>query len=384
MTRVIALFGTRPEVIKLAPVVRELAARPGAPRVINVASGQHTDLLYPFAELFGIRIDHDLGVMEPKQTPGDVCARVLAGFDAILERERPALLLVQGDTTTAMAGALAAFYRGIPVAHVEAGLRSGDPASPFPEEMNRRLITRLATWHFAATARNRESLLAEGVPAQSVFVTGNPVVDSLEAILAASRAGPELRALVEKTSGFKRLVLTTHRRESFGGRLAGHFEALRAFVDRHPDVVLLFPVHPNPAVLETARALLAGHERIHLLAPLAYPDFIFLLASAWLIVSDSGGVQEEAPSLGKPLLILRANTERPESVEVGIARLVGGSSEALAQQLEQAWAPGSWLERVRAVKNPFGSGDAGRRIVDILAQGPLRSVLEPVAEGAHR
>jgi UDP-N-acetylglucosamine 2-epimerase (non-hydrolysing) len=379
---VIALFGTRPEVIKLAPVLRELASRPDAPRVINVASGQHADLLYPFAELFGIRIDHDLRVMEPGQTPSEVCARVLSGFDTILARERPALLLVQGDTTTALAGALAAFHRRIPVAHVEAGLRSGDPGSPFPEEVNRRLITRLATWHFAATAGNRDSLLAEGVPAHSVFVTGNPIVDALQAILAPARAGSELGALLEATRPFKRLVLTTHRRESFGARLAANLRALRAFLDRHADVVLLFPVHPNPAVRASAEAALAGHERVQLLAPFSYPDFLGLLSSAWLIVSDSGGVQEEAPSLGRPLLVLRENTERPEAVALGIARLVA-SPDALERELEQALRPDSWAERVRAQANPFGRGDAGRRIVDVLTRVALRSGPEPVAQGAR-
>lgn len=379
---VIALFGTRPEVIKLAPVLRELASRPGAPRVINVASGQHGDLLYPFAELFGIRIDHDLRVMEPGQTPSEVCARVLTGFDAILARERPALLLVQGDTTTALAGALAAFHRRVPVAHVEAGLRSGDPGSPFPEEVNRRLITRLATWHFAATDRNRDTLVAEGVPAHDVFVTGNPIVDALQTFLAPARAGHELAALLEATRPFKRLVLTTHRRESFGARLSANLRALRGFVDRHADVVLLFPVHPNPAVRESAEAVFGGHERIRLLAPLSYPDFIGLLSSAWLIVSDSGGVQEEAPSLGRPLLVLRDNTERPEAVEHGIARLVT-SPNALVRELEQALWPDSWAERVRAVANPFGRGDAGRRIVDVLTRVALGPALEPVAQGAR-
>jgi UDP-N-acetylglucosamine 2-epimerase (non-hydrolysing) len=379
---VIALFGTRPEVIKLAPVLRELASRPGAPRLINVASGQHGDLLYPFAELFGIRIDHDLRVMEPGQTPSEVCARVLTGFDAILARERPALLLVQGDTTTALAGALAAFHRRVPVAHVEAGLRSGDPGSPFPEEVNRRLITRLATWHFAATDRNRDTLVAEGVPAHAVFVTGNPIVDALQTFLAPARAGRELAALLEATRPFKRLVLTTHRRESFGARLSANLRALRGFVDRHADVVLLFPVHPNPAVRESAEAVFGGHERIRLLAPLSYPDFIGLLSSAWLIVSDSGGVQEEAPSLGRPLLVLRDNTERPEAVEQGIARLVT-SPNALVRELEQALWPDSWAERVRAVANPFGRGDAGRRIVDVLTRVALGPALEPVAQGAR-
>lgn len=381
MIRVITLFGTRPEVIKLAPVIRALRAQPDVFSALAVASGQHTDLLYPFVELFGLRIDHDLRVMEPRQTPSDVCARVLAGFDPILVRERPDVLLVQGDTTTAMAGALAAFHRKIPVGHVEAGLRSGDPGSPFPEEMNRRLITRLARWHFAATPRNRATLLAEGVSEQAVFVTGNPVVDALDLILARARAAGRVAQVVDETAGLRRLVVTTHRRESFDGRLAQNLRVLRRFVESHADVALVFPVHPNPVVVETARAILAGHARIHLLEPLGYEEFVLLLSSAWLIVSDSGGVQEEAPSLGKPLLILRENTERPESVEVGIARLVGPHPERLAELLEEAHRPGSWIERTRIVDNPFGHGDAGRRVADVLARQLALALPQAALEG---
>ena len=383
MIRVITLFGTRPEVIKLAPVIRALRMRPEVFSVLTVASGQHTDLLYPFVELFGIPVDYDLRVMEPHQTPSDVCARVLTGFDPILARERPDVLLVQGDTTTAMAGALAAFHRRIRVGHVEAGLRSGDALSPFPEEMNRRLITRLARWHFAATPRNRDTLLAEGVSEQDVFVTGNPVVDALDTILAGSRANGRVSQLLEQTAGLRRLVLTTHRRESFDGRLAENLKVLRRFVETRPDVALLFPVHPNPAVVEATQAILQGNERIHLLPPLGYAEFVWLLSSAWLIVSDSGGVQEEAPSLGKPLLILRENTERPESVEVGIAKLVGPRPERLAELLEEADRPGSWIERAGIVDNPFGRGDAGRRVAEVLASRPVCEPSQPALESAR-
>jgi UDP-N-acetylglucosamine 2-epimerase (non-hydrolysing) len=306
--------------------------------------------------------------MEPGQTPNQVCSRVLSALDPILGHEQPDVILVQGDTTTALAGALAGFHRGIPVAHVEAGLRSGSLHSPYPEEMNRRLITGLASYHFAATARNRDTLLAEGVLGDNIFVTGNPVVDSLKTILAHSTMTHAVKQLLQQTSGLRRLVLTTHRRESFGEVLSENLLVIRRFIETHEDTTLIFPVHPNPAVARVSREILDGHPRIHLIKPLSYNDFISLLSHAWLIVSDSGGVQEEAPTLGKPLLILRENTERPEAIDSGIARLVGASSCHLAEMLCEAYRTGSWAEQVRKVKNPFGQGDSGKRIARIMAK----------------
>ena len=366
--KVLTLFGTRPEVIKLAPVVWQLEARPDLFSTVNVTSAQHTDLLYPLTKLLDVRIDHDLRVMQPHQSPSAVCARVLSALDPVLADERPDVVLVQGDTSTALAGALAAFHRQIPVGHVEAGLRSGDAVSPFPEEMNRRLVTRLATWHFAATPRNRETLLAEGVTHERIFLTGNPVVDALRSILDQARPDAVTRGALEATAGLRRIVLTTHRRESFGARLAENLRTLRRFVERHEDVAVIFPVHPNPAVTEPARALMGGHPRIHLLPPLDYDEFVALLAEAWLIVSDSGGVQEEAPSLGKPLLILRDNTERPEAVEAGVARLVPGGPGRLARALRDAYRDDGWHARVATGQNPFGRGDSGARIVHALGR----------------
>lgn len=378
--KVLTVFGTRPEAIKLAPVIEQLEAHGRTFRTVNVTSGQHHDLLYPLIRLFGIRIDHDLRVMEPNQTSNHVCSRVLGLLDPILAKERPDLILVQGDTTTAMAGALAGFYRRIPVGHVEAGLRSGDPHSPYPEEMNRRIITRLATFHFAATPRNRDTLLSEGVPPESVFVTGNPIVDSLKTILKRAEVTHQVDELLRVTKGLKRIVLTTHRRESFGEVMAQNLKVLRRFIVRHGDVGLLFPVHPNPAVVGPATAILGGHPRIHLIQPLSYGDFIHLLSQAWLIVSDSGGVQEEAPTLGKPVLVIRENTERPEAVESGVARLVGGLPERLAVMLEEVHQDGRWTRRVARSENPFGQGDSGKRIVQIITQvldrppGNLRAI----------
>jgi len=366
-SKILTIFGTRPEVIKLAPIIQRLERRNLEFETANISSGQHQDLLYPFLQLFGIRVDHDLQVMKFDQTPSQVCARVLAALDPILMATMPDLVVVQGDTTTALSGALAAFHRGIPVAHVEAGLRTGNDHSPHPEEMNRRLITRLATYHFAATRRNREALISEGVAREKIFVTGNPIVDSLEWIRKrVAPLAPALKEALSATEGLKRLVLTTHRRESFGATMAANLRVLRDFVEAHGEVALIFPVHPNPSVMELATDILGSHPRIRLVKPLDYQDFVVLLSHAWLIVSDSGGVQEEAPTLKKPLLILRESTERPEAIESGIARLVGKSPERLAAMLDEVYRDGNWIRCIEAVENPFGTGDSGKRIVDIV------------------
>jgi UDP-N-acetylglucosamine 2-epimerase (non-hydrolysing) len=252
------------------------------------------------------------------------------------------------------------------VGHVEAGLRSGDLLSPFPEEMNRRLITRLARYHFAATQSNVDALKAEGVNAHCIVLTGNTVVDSLHAIRAGHVPSAQLAGALAKLEGLRLIALTTHRRENFGEVMLGHLRALRRFVEHHEDLALVFPVHPNPAVRAAAQSALSGAPRVLLVEPLEYPDFIHLLSRAWLIVSDSGGVQEEAPTLGKPLLVLRENTERPEIVSCGVGRLVGNTPHRLEALLEQALTDADWLRRVRDVSNPFGAGDSGARIVGAL------------------
>lgn len=365
--KILTIFGTRPEVIKLAPVIRELEKSPFF-QTVNVTSAQHTDLLYPLVRLFQVRVDYDLQIMQSGQTPNQVCARVLAALEPLLIRERPDLILVQGDTTTALAGALAGFHYRCAVGHVEAGLRSGDAHNPYPEEMNRRIISQLATYHFAATPYNRDNLLAEGIPSRQVFVTGNPVVDALHTIIAQSEGTPALTQILTETAAYKRLVLTTHRRESFGATMSENLRVLRTFIEKQIDVVLLFPVHPNPEVRKQATTLLSEHPRIYLLPPLDYPVFLSLLSHAWLIVSDSGGVQEEAPTLGKPVLVLRENTERPEAIAAGVARLVGGSPQRLAALLDEAYSDSTWISAVHAAENPFGRGDSGRRIVQAIAE----------------
>ncbi|HEX8566062.1 MAG TPA: UDP-N-acetylglucosamine 2-epimerase (non-hydrolyzing) [Pyrinomonadaceae bacterium] len=365
-TKVLALFGTRPEVIKLAPVIRQLKANRKNFETIIVSSGQHADLIKPFVELFKIRINHDLRVMRRNQKPNDVAARVLTAFDKILELEKPDVVLVQGDTTTALAGAMAAFHRQISVGHVEAGLRSGCADSPFPEEMNRRLISQIARVHFAATKFNRETLISEGINARDIFVTGNPVVDALHSIGKKTNGQGEIARLLAKTNDLKRILLTTHRRESFGAAMTENLRVLRDFIAKHTDTALFFPVHPNPAVKQAAAQIFEENPRVFLLEPLAYADFARIMANSWLVVSDSGGVQEEAPSFGKPLLVLRENTERPEAITAGVAKLVGGSPQRLGELLEENYLDESWTNSVKQIENPFGDGNAAARIVKVL------------------
>ena len=364
--RVLCLFGTRPEIIKLSPVIRELNNPKHGVDVAPVCSGQHDDLLTPLLSLLNIAPQYNLDVMQSRQTPNDVCARVLERLEPIVVKEQPNLLIVQGDTTTALAGALTAFHCKVPVAHVEAGLRSGNIESPFPEEMNRRLITRLATYHFAATEKNRETLLQEGVAANSIFVTGNPVVDALQHILQTSAASERVRSLLQTIGNRRLLLLTTHRRENFGDTMRQNLRVLRHFVDAHEDISLVFAVHPNPNVVEAAQAELSGHPRILLIQPLDYSDFIHLLQHAWLAVSDSGGIQEEAPSLGKPLLVLRNNTERQEAVDSGAAVLVGEEPGRLASLLNSAYHDSGWTDAMKQIRNPFGDGTAARQIAEVI------------------
>ena len=364
--KVLVLFGTRPEVIKLAPVIHEL--RKKFFQTIVVSSSQHKQLLVPFLEALEVDVDFDLGVMKRNQTPTDVVSRILSKLDKILASEKPDLILVQGDTTTTLAGALAGFYRRIPVGHVEAGLRSGNLMSPFPEEMNRRVVSQIASFHFAATEKNRRNLLAEDVASEKIFVTGNPVVDAMKKMLKQLAPGEKIEQLVKSTEGKKRLLVTTHRRESFGPVMTANLRILRDFVDRHENVCMFFPVHPNPNVKAAAKEILGKCPRIFLIEPLDYGDFLALMKSAWLIVSDSGGVQEEAPSLGKPLLVLRENTERPEAIRAGVSKLIGNNPGALKRLLEENYAVDTWIKSVKEVANPFGDGRSAARIVRVIEE----------------
>jgi len=351
----------------MGPVIAALEQHP-AVETVNVLTSQHTDLVRPMIELFGVRVDHDLQIMRPGQIPAEVTARILErlgpifGSECAEGSEKSTMVLVQGDTATTLAGALAAFYRRIPVGHIEAGLRTDDPVNPFPEEMHRRIVSQMASLHLASTGHNRDLLLAEGIAAPSIVVTGNPVIDALLYTLDKTEPSQLVAAAVTATAGTRRIVLTTHRRESFGEVMSGNLRVLRNFIEEHEDVSLVFPVHPNPAVLGPTREILGDCARVHLMEPLGYSDFLHLLKQAWLVVSDSGGVQEEVPTLGKALFVLRENTERPEVLEAGLGRLVGGDPELLRRCLDEVYDDDAWIRSIEQSANPFGDGASGPRI----------------------
>lgn len=372
---VLVLFGTRPEAIKLAPIISELKKVPHFHTTV-VSSSQHTDLLQPFLEIFSIKTDYDLKVMTANQSPNQVLAKTISALDEILEKETPDIIIVQGDTTTTLAGALAGFNRDIAIGHVEAGLRTGNIRSPFPEEMNRKLTSQLATFHFAATGENRQNLLREHVPESHIFVTGNTIVDALHFIRKKFKPSDEVKELVSRAEDNKIILLTTHRRESFREFMGKNLIVLRDFVEKHKNVSVIFPVHPNPNVRKIAEEILSGCERVILTEPCDYKDFVYLMERSWLIVSDSGGVQEEAPSLGKPVFILRETTERPEAVQCGVAKLVGGNPRRLATMLEDNYLVETWINSVKQVENPFGDGKSAARITKILSK-----LSRPVSKG---
>lgn len=358
-------FGTRPEAVKLAPVVRALVGR-GA-HVVTVATSQHRELLAQALKVFGIVPDRDLDAMRPRQRLADLTARILPAMADLLEDERPHALVVQGDTTSTFVCSLAAFYEGIPVAHVEAGLRSHNLANPFPEELNRRLAGTIARWHFAPTESARENLLREGVSDDRIQVTGNTVVDALDAIVASDEfARTPLAAPVAPNR--KSILVTLHRRESWGPRLEGMCQALGALVDRHANLEVVFPVHLNPTVRAATEATLTGRDRIRVLEPLEYTAFLKQMQASWLVVTDSGGVQEEAPALGKPVLVLRDVTERIEAVDAGVARLVGTVPDAIGAAVEELLSDEQAYRRMAVPTRPFGDGRAAERIAATLLQ----------------
>lgn len=363
-------LGTRPEMIKLAPLVLELRRQGAAAIFVN--SGQHADLLDPLFVLFGLEADYNLAVMAPNQPLNVLLGKIIERLDPVLEKERPDYVIVQGDTATALAGAQAAFHRRIPVGHVEAGLRSGNPLSPFPEEMNRRIITQITTLHFAATEHNQQTLLGEGISPASIHITGNSVVDALRFTLENSLPGPEIGKLRAQIAGRKLVLLTTHRRENFGEAMREHLRSLRLFAEAHPELCIVFPVHPNPQVRQMAAQELMGCDQIILTTPMGYSDFVHLLSSAWLIVSDSGGIQEEAATLGKPILVLRENTERPEGVHAGVARLVGENPADLSRLLAEAVEDLAWFEAAALAPKVYGDGRACERIAKVLLENSAR------------
>lgn len=364
--KILVVAGTRPEAIKMAPVIQALRARPDRFETQVCLTAQHRALLDQVIALFEIAVDYDLDIMRPSQTLYETTSGILLGMERVLTEARPDVVLVHGDTTTAFAASLAAFYQGIPVGHVEAGLRTADPARPFPEEMNRRLCDRLCTYHYAASARARDNLLAEQFDPARVLVTGNTVIDALLDIAARpyTFADPALEALGRER---RLLLVTAHRRESFGAPFEAICQAIRQLIEANPDVEAVYPVHPNPRIRAAADTHLAGLDRVHLIAPLPYQPFVQLMKKAAIILTDSGGIQEEAPALGKPVLVLREETERVEAIEAGLAQLAGTEAGRIARTAQALLDDTAAEARVAATPNPYGDGQASARICDHLA-----------------
>lgn len=359
---VLVAFGTRPEAIKLAPVLRELRRHGRSFRVSVLITGQHRQMLEPVLRLFRIKPDYDLGVMRPAQKLGALTSRILHGTEPLLVREKPHVVIVQGDATSAFVVALAAYYQQIPVAHVEAGLRTFDKYAPFPEELNRRFITAIADIHFAPTPRAARNLMDEGIPRERCHITGNTVVDAIRMVLRAARR----QDAVVVEPGRRLILVTGHRRESFGPVFRDICRAISRIAERNRDVEVVYPVHLNPAVRKPVFEILEGRERIRLIEPLEYGRFVALMARAYLILTDSGGIQEEAPAVHKPVLIMRDKTERPEAVECGAARLVGTDPDAIVSHVEELLrSPGAY-RKMAVAGNPFGDGRAAQRIVAVL------------------
>ncbi len=376
--KILTVIGTRPEAIKLCPLVLEFQKRGDVFDSIVCATGQHREMLDQALAMFGVKPDFDLGIMKHGQTLAEVTSRAIAGLDKVMVEAQPHLTLVQGDTTSAMTGALASHYRQVLVGHVEAGLRTGNKYAPFPEEMNRRLIGQLADHHFPPTKHAQNVLLHEHIDPATVHLTGNTVIDALLWVRErVSKIRPEDVNEIADTIGTAPLVLITgHRRESFGGGFENMCAAIRQVADEQTNVHFVYPVHLNPRVREPVNRILGSHERIHLIEPLTYEPFVWLMDRATVIVTDSGGVQEEAPSLGKPVLVMRETTERPEGIEAGNARLVGVDKEKIISELTLLLNSADERRRMTAVNNPYGDGNAAEKIADVLARIDVGSAAE--------
>ncbi len=371
--KVISVFGTRPEVIKSAPVVKELRKYPKSIESKVIISAQHRKMVDQFLGLFNIKADFDLNIMKPNQTLFDVTGRCLKKLEDILRKERPHLILVQGDTTTAFTASLAAYYLKIKVGHIEAGLRTDDKYRPFPEEMNRRLVSVIGDFHFSPTEKARQNLIREGTNPSNIYVTGNTVIDSLLEV-AKRKFKFDDPFLQKLCSGKKRIILVTaHRRESFGKPLESICEAIKE-IARLYDVEIAYPVHLNPNVQAPVRKILGGIKNIHLIEPLEYEPFIHLMKRSYIVLTDSGGVQEEAPSLGKPVLVMREVTERPEGIKAGCAKLVGMDRKKIISAVKKLLDSRSAYDKMAKAVNPYGDGKAAKRIVDIILRSRKRIV----------
>ena len=363
--KIMTVFGTRPEGVKIAPIIKELEKRSNVEQVVCITA-QHREMLDQVTELFGIVPHHDLNIFKPGQTLTDITVNSIKGLEDVIKEENPDVLLVQGDTTTVFSGALAAFYQKIKIGHVEAGLRSGNLYSPYPEEANRKLVGVLTDFHFAPTQANKDNLLREGYPDNKIYITGNTVIDALQYAVKEEYSFQDnrLNSLDFKTK--KVILLTSHRRENLGEPMENVFSAVRDAIRMVPEAVVVFPVHLNPKVREIANRILGNNPSIYLIEPMDYEPFTNLMARSYVVVTDSGGLQEEAPALGKPVLVIREETERPEGIESGTARLVGTSYKKVYENLLQLLTDEkAYVEMAHAV-NPYGDGKASERIVNIL------------------
>lgn len=363
MKKILLVFGTRPEAIKMCPLVNELKTREGIKTIVCV-SGQHRQMLDQVLEAFHVVPDYDLYIMKDRQTLFDITTNILDRIKAVLEEVKPDVVLVHGDTSTTFVTALACFYMQIPVGHVEAGLRTNDIYSPFPEEFNRQAVSIISRYNFAPTEQARQNLLSEGKRPESIFVTGNTAIDALRTTVREDYSHPEL----VWASDSRLILITAHRRENLGEPMKNMFRAIRRVMDEHTDVKAIYPIHMNPIVRKTADEFLGGDDRIHIIEPLDVLDFHNFLGRCFLVLTDSGGIQEEAPSLGKPVLVMRNTTERPEGIAAGTLKLVGTDEEVIYRSFKQLLEDNEEYARMSNACNPYGDGFASKRIADILVR----------------
>lgn len=361
MKKVMLVFGTRPEAIKMCPLVNELKKRESLQTVVCV-TGQHRQMLDQVLKAFSVEPDYDLSIMKDKQTLFDVTTNILERIKTVLENEKPDVVLVHGDTSTTFVASLACFYLQIPVGHVEAGLRTYNIYSPYPEEFNRQAVSIIAKYNFAPTEMSRDNLLREGRSAENIYVTGNTAIDALKTTVRSDYTHPEL----EWASGSRLIMLTAHRRENLGEPMRNMFRAIKRIVDEHSDLKVIYPIHMNPAVRQAAAEIFGGNERFHIIEPLDVLDFHNFLARSYLILTDSGGIQEEAPSLGKPVLVMRNTTERPEGIAAGTLKLVGTEEATIYNEFKHLLTDSEAYDSMAQASNPYGDGHASERIADIL------------------
>lgn len=363
MKKVMLVFGTRPEAIKMCPLVNELKSRSELETVVCV-TGQHRQMLDQVLEAFSVKPDYDLSIMKERQTLFDVTTNILNSIKEVLEKEKPNVVLVHGDTSTTFVTALACFYLQIPVGHVEAGLRTYNIYSPYPEEFNRQAVGIVSQFNFAPTELSKENLVREGKDESKIYITGNTAIDALKTTVKADYTHPEL----EWAEGSRLIMITAHRRENLGEPMKNMFRAIRRVMDENPDVKAIYPIHMNPVVRETANAILGDDERIHIIEPLEVLDFHNFLNKSYLILTDSGGIQEEAPSLGKPVLVMRDTTERPEGIKAGTLKLVGTEEETIYNEFTKLLTEREEYDKMSQASNPYGDGFACKRIADILIE----------------